>query len=71
MAKKAVKKATTKKKLVGVTMSEWNGKPMMILGDPESRFPFQFQKHKAQLILDAIEKNGVEAFKDALRKVIG
>ena len=40
------------------------GRPILIFGTPDTRFPFSFGKVKAALLLAAIDKMGPQKFRD-------
>jgi len=68
MPKAAAKKVTH---LKHVSFSEFRGKPMIVFGDPEDRFPFQFGPSKAARLLLALEENGAESVMESLRQIVG
>jgi hypothetical protein len=56
-------------KLAHMSNSEYNGQPMIVFGEPNDRFPFQFGGGKAAKILRAMAANGVDAVIAELGKI--
>lgn len=62
------KQPILKKGYKSVRLGDYNGNQLLVFGDPESRFPFQFGKAKARQLLDAINEVGEAEFRALLER---
>ena len=60
------KPTTSKKEYSSLRFGEYNGNPLIVLGPEDARFPFQFGKAKAGLLLAAMDEVGDAEFRELL-----
>jgi len=62
-------KSTVKPLGIGLGKGQWKGNDLLVIGDPEDRYPFQFGAGKCRKMLKAINDNGIDVFIEALEEV--